>query len=489
MSPPALSPIDRAFFLLETDERPMNVGVLTIVAPPVAARGKPSDALVRRMLRCPVGSPFDYRLTPGWWPRLERLDHVDPAEHLHRHELPDRSDLQALFARICDIHPRRLDRARPLWEMHVFDGLPRGRVALYFKTHHGLLDGLGFLQVIRRAVASRPGRSTPQALWRGLPEAPGGPSTSPVGSPGTLLGTSLATAGRASATARDITRLMWHVVRRDLGLGTGLVAPFRSTPDVLRAAPSPNRVMGHCVLPLAQVRSIAAAGEAKVNDVVLATLDLALHRYLRERGARPGRPLIADMPVALHDRAGAGNRITILQVPLGRPDGTPAQRLADIVRETRTIKDEIRTLSPDALFYYSIFQHSLASVIETLDLGELPMLANAVISNPTGLDGPVYFNGLPVELALPVSVVAHHQVLNVTVSNFGADLNVTFIALREAVPDVQSLADGTVRALQELQQAVAPRPARPRRRRQRPPRPVTRARREAAARPSQPTLH
>ena len=246
--------------------------------------------------------------------------------------------------------------------------------------------------------------------------------------------------------------------------------------------------MGHCVLPLAKVRSIAAAGEAKVNDVVLATLDLALHRYLRERGTRPIRPLVADMPVALHDRAGAGNRITILQVPLGRPDGTPAQRLADIVRETRTIKNEVRTLSPDALFYYSILQHSLASVIETLDLGELPMLANAVISNPTGLDAPVYFNGLPVELALPVSVVAHHQVLNVTVSNFGADLNVTFIALREAVPDVQLLAEGTVHALQELQQAVVPVAARPRRRR-RPLRPVTRARRETAAGPAQPTLH
>ena len=486
MSPPGLSPIDRAFFLLETDERPMNVGVLTIVAPRPARRGRPSDALVRRMLRCPVGPPFDYRLTSGWWPCLERLDHVDPAEHLHRHELPDRSDLQALFARICDIHSRRLDRARPLWEMHVFDGLPHGRVALYFKTHHGLLDGLGFLQVIRRTVDSRPGGRTPQALWRGLPVTSSGRSTTPAASPRDLLGSSLLAALRATATVRDMTRLAWHVARRDFGLGSGLAVPFRSTPDVLRAAPSPRRVLGHCVLPLARIRAVAAAGDAKVNDVVLATLDLALSQYLRERGTRPNRPLVADMPVALHDRAGAGNRITILQVPLGRPDGTPAQRLADVVRETRIVKDEIRTLSPDALFYYSILEHSLASMIETLDLGEVPMLANAVISNPAGLEGPVYFNGLPVELALPVSVVAHHQVLNVTVSNFGDDLNVTFIALREAVPDLQLLADGTVRALRELEQAVQPRPAASRRRR-RTPRTVTPSTR--AARPEQRTLH
>jgi diacylglycerol O-acyltransferase len=487
MVPPTLSSIDRAFFLLETPERPMNVGLLTIVAPPTVRRGKPSDALVRRMLRCPVGPPFDCRLAPGWWPRLERLDHVDPAEHLHRHELPDRSDLQALFARICEIHPRLLDRARPLWEMHVFDGLPRGRIALYFKTHHGLIDGLGFLQVIRRTVGSRPGGRTPQALWRGLPETSSGKRAAPAASPSEPLATTLANAWRAAAMARDMTRLAWHVARRDLGLGPGLAVPFRSTPDVLRAPPSPYRVMGHCTLPLARLRAIATAGDAKINDVVLATLDLAMNRYLRARGLRPRRPLVADMPVALHDGAGGGNRITILQVPMGRRDATPAERLADIVRETRVVKDEVRALSPDALFCYSILEHSLASAIETLDLGELPMLANAVISNPAGLEGPVYFNGVPVELALPVSVVAHHQVLNVTVTNFGDDLNVTFIALREAVPDVQALADDTVRALHELERAVVP--VR-RHRRARRPHAVARPRRPTAAGALQPpTLH
>ena len=81
-----------------------------------------------------------------------------------------------------------------------------------------------------------------------------------------------------------MTRLVWHVARRDLGLGSGLAVPFRSTPDVLRAAPSPNRVMGHCVLPLAQVRSIATAGDAKVNDVVLAAVAGGAHALLESRG-------------------------------------------------------------------------------------------------------------------------------------------------------------------------------------------------------------
>jgi diacylglycerol O-acyltransferase / wax synthase len=475
---PRMSPMDRAFFLLETEQRPMNVGVLTIVAPKPTRRGTPADALVQRMLRCPVGPPFNYRLAPGPWPRLERLRSVDPADHLYRHELAPASDLHVLFARVCEIHTRRLDRARPLWELHVFDGLAHGRIGLYFKLHHGLIDGLGLLKVIRTTIASRPGGRTPQAIWRGLPdsfgEKPAAPAPSRPATPVELLGA----ARHARRTANDMVRLVWN-------LGRGMSTPFVSTPDVLKAPPSPNRVLGHCTLPLSRVRAVARASGAKVNDVVLATLDVALSGYLEERGLRAEKPLVADMPVALHDDGGAGNRISILQVPLGRPGGRPAERLADVVRETRTVKEAVRTLAPDALFLYSILTHAVASAIETLNLGELPMLANAVISNPTGLEGDAYFNGLPVELALPISVVAHHQVLNVTVSNYGTDLNVTFIAVREAVPDVQHLADATARALVELEQSVTRAVTRAATRRRR----SARASPARKSRPNRPTLH
>ncbi len=67
------------------------------------------------------------------------------------------------------------------------------------------------------------------------------------------------------------------------------------------------------------MKAIARAGDAKVNDVLLAALDVALNRYLEERGTVPAKPLVADMPIALHDDGESGNRITILQVPLGRP--------------------------------------------------------------------------------------------------------------------------------------------------------------------------
>jgi len=189
-------------------------------------------------------------------------------------------------------------------------------------------------------------------------------------------------------------------------------------------------------------------------------------RYLAERGTPPRQSLVADIPVALDDHGGTGNRITILQVrwPAGRRS---RERLQDIVRETRELKGEVHAISGNALMLYSIVEHSVASLIESLNLRPLPMLANTVVSNPAGLNERVYFNGAPVELALPVSVVGHHQVLNVTITTYVDQLDVTFIALRDSDTRPARLADYTVTALDDLKRDLARR-----RRRVRPPNPA-----------------
>jgi len=449
---PRLSAVDQAFFLLETHDRPMSIGALIVLAPPAGASRGFADRVVRTMLECPVGPPFSYRLAPATVPGLYQLVEdpaMDPARQLHRHKLPRGTDLQGLFARLCTVHVKLLRRDAPLWEQHVYTGLPGGRVALYFKTHHGLIDGIGFLHALNTMVTDSPSEHRPRAIWEGLRhyEPPAGEARHD--------GTLLQSLEEARRTANDMLRLLWRQGLRDLGMAGGLAAPFVSTPDVLKAAPSPHRVMAHCALPLAQVRAMARAGHAKINDVMLTLIDMAMHRYLAGRNTRLDRPLVADIPVALADHGGTGNRITILQAPLGRPGVSPAERLADVVHETSMVKQEMRELSGSALTLYSIVQHSLASTIESLGLSELPMLANAVVSNPAGFERRVYFNGAEVELALPVSVVAHHQVLNITVTTYVDQLHVTFIALREAIPDLPKLAQFTAEAAAELEADLA----------------------------------
>jgi WS/DGAT/MGAT family acyltransferase len=456
----------------------MNVGALVVLRPPARACHGFADRLIKQMLQRPVGPPFSFRLKPGLIRPLLSLEddaRMDPAPQVHRHALRRGGDLKELFRRVCRIHVQLLPRDEPMWQMHVFTGLPGGRVALYFKTHHGLIDGIGFIRIVTSLVSTSPSPGKPRAMWEGMLAVPppSGARPAAAGGPADLL----RAADEARRTTTDMLRLVWHAGMRGLGLGHGLALPFVATPNVLKTPPTSNRVLAHCSVSLPRVRAIAQRGEAKINDVMLAALDVAMNRYLADRGSAPEHPLVADVPVALHDDGGTGNRITILQVPLGRPGAGPAERLRQIVQETQEMKQEVRALSGGSLMLYSILEHSLASTIESLRLGELPMLANLVVSNPAGLDRRVYLNGAEVELALPVSVVAHHQILNVTVTTYMDDLHVTFIALREAIPDLDKLATYTAEAIGAIEADLAPAPGRRAKSRRKPARPRGSARR------------
>ncbi|MCJ7451179.1 MAG: WS/DGAT domain-containing protein [Steroidobacteraceae bacterium] len=463
----SLSPIDQAFFLLETPERPMNVGVLFVLPSTGSTPVRFADHLVSRMLECPVGPPFNARLRPGPFRpllSLETDEEMDASRQVHRHRLPRGSDLDRLFRTICAIHVRLLPREEPLWQMHVFTGLPEGRVALYFKTHHGLIDGIGFIRVVTGMVTTSKAAGEPRAIWEGLRAGPTAKSArrSVAASGDAISVEGLFGLAREAGTALgDLARIVYSQSQRSLGRGHGLAVPFIRTPNVLRTAPSPHRVLAHCTFPLARARAIARRGKGKINDVMLAAVDVALSRYLEERGTPPDAPLVADIPVALVDHGGAGNRITILQVPMGKPGSAAKDRLDEIIRETREMKLQVRAVSASSLALYSILGHTAASTFESLGLEQSPLLANVVISNPAGLDRRVYFNGAPVELALPISVVGHQQVLNVTVTTYVGQLHVTLMAQREAIPDVRKLAGYVGEAVDRLY-AELPAPGRAR---------------------------
>ena len=101
-----MSPMDQAFFLLETEQRPMNIGVLVVLAPPSGcARAFRRSTSSQAMLQCPVGPPFNYRLPTSPrardWPALVDDAGVDPPNRCSVTSCRRGSDLQALFERIC----------------------------------------------------------------------------------------------------------------------------------------------------------------------------------------------------------------------------------------------------------------------------------------------------------------------------------------------------------------------------------------------------
>ena len=94
---------------------------------------------------------------------------LQAAEHVHRITLKGRTGMQALFDKVCALHEVRLDRSRPLWELYVIDGLEDGRVALYGRVHHGIIDGRTFVKLLTHWVSSSPTERAVRAMWEGVP--------------------------------------------------------------------------------------------------------------------------------------------------------------------------------------------------------------------------------------------------------------------------------------------------------------------------------
>jgi len=452
----ALSVPDLAMFLLETPQRPYNVGTLIVLDPPERSRGSFADELFARMLERPAGPPFNYRLpTPLLGvPTLEEVDHFDLATPVHRVTLNEPGTLQQLFDRVCTIHQKQLDRSRPIWQFYVIDGLEGGRVALYGKIHHGLIDGRTFVQVISTWLATSPHETPVRAMWEGVPRRAraGAAQASAIDRMRQALGQAAATA----VTAASLCRMLVEQALCTLGVGSDntLMFPFTGIPEALKGPSSTKRSFAYCSLPLAEMKSLRKAHGAKLNDLILVTLDIGLERYLRHLGIRPDKPLVTAMPVALTGASG-GNQIAILQFPLGEPGRSAAERLEQIQRHTATVKDVVERESSDTVMLLTTLVHGIPALLEQLGMDGGISISNFIVSNPFGLMEKRFLMGAEVELALPVSVVNAGQMLNVTAVTLDDRLQLGFLAIPGGVPKVHELARFTRDAFDELKDALS----------------------------------
>src|SRR3954453_17025428 len=134
-----LSGLDSAFLYLETPTNHLHMAWAAVLdtraAPRAASAGALSELIRARLAKLPalrkrLADPRLGYTQPDW------LDvEVDPLDHCFVHRSDD------LEAVVSDVLGRPLDRRRPLWELHVVEGLPGGRTGMIMKVHHALLDG------------------------------------------------------------------------------------------------------------------------------------------------------------------------------------------------------------------------------------------------------------------------------------------------------------------------------------------------------------
>ena len=141
-----LSLLDLGFFIAETEASPKHVGGLLIFKRPAKssaafAKNLYEEYLTATAVKPPFNRTIDFSFNP--MPSWEDAAQVDLSQHVFFHKLPKgQNDRKALYDFVARLHMPMLDRSRPLWAVHVIDGLDDGRFALYQKMHHAYADGV-----------------------------------------------------------------------------------------------------------------------------------------------------------------------------------------------------------------------------------------------------------------------------------------------------------------------------------------------------------
>ncbi len=95
-----------------------------------------------------------------------RPDEQFDIEHHVRHSaLPAPGRYRELFELCSRLHSTRLAWERPLWESHVIEGLADGKVALYTKIHHALVDGISAMRLMQSVLTTDPDERGMLAPW------------------------------------------------------------------------------------------------------------------------------------------------------------------------------------------------------------------------------------------------------------------------------------------------------------------------------------
>ncbi|MDP2370369.1 WS/DGAT/MGAT family O-acyltransferase [Rhodoferax sp.] len=451
----ALSPTDSAFLWLETRSQPMHVAGLNIYTPP-----KGEDQHVHRFLTAwrkhvSAHPPFNLRpvLKLGLW-YWEEDQEFELDYHLRHVALPQPGRIRELLAMVSNLHGNLLDRNRPLWEAHVIEGLPGGRFATYIKMHHALIDGISGARLMARSMSTDPCESMPP-VWaqpaarrRKVEQNAAGSTTEK------LLGALSAATRVGSQVLPGIGAGLWDMLQ-GLQADTTMARAFQAPPTPFNVEISGSRRFAAQSYSLTRLKTLGAAAGATINDVTLAICAGALRQYLITHDKLPKAPLVAMVPVSLHDETtDGGNQVSLLLASLCTHIADPAKRLQGIVESTKAAKERLASMPRlQKLAHGMTTIAPLGPSMLTGSARKYPVF-NVVISNVPGPKETLYLNGARLDEVYPVSIPTHYLALNITISGYGDHLGFGFIACRRSVPSLQRLLDYTDASIQELEAAL-----------------------------------
>ncbi len=444
--PSLVSPTDGAFLLPETRDQPMHVGSLQLFSPPPGSDVHDlSEIYLAALGTAEIAPLFRKRLTRGvttlgQWAWEEDAG-IDLEHHVRHSSLPKPGRMRELLALCSRLHSTLLDRQRPLWEMHLIEGLEDGRFAVYTKIHHALLDGVSGLRLLERSLSTDPdARDTPMP-FAARPDKRRRKGISANG----LVSGGLHAAIDAVTLGPKVLGLVEQGLRHE-----GAVLPGQAPRSILNVPITGSRRFAGDAWELDRVRTVAKKAEATINDVVLAMSAGALRDYLIGLDALPDDSLVAMTPVSLRtDDSAEGNAVGAILCSLGTHLDDAEARLLHVRDSTRHAKASLKGLSQ--LQVTAISAGLMSPLVLNTVFGVPPVRK----SNVPGPRKPLYWNGARLDGMYPLSIPTAGQALNITCTSYDTQLQFGLTGCRRTLPHLQSMLVGLDAALTGLEKAFA----------------------------------
>ncbi|MGA3018847.1 MAG: wax ester/triacylglycerol synthase family O-acyltransferase [Bryobacteraceae bacterium] len=490
-----MSGIDAAFLYLERKEIPLNIACVAVFDGPIPFREFVANIdskldLIPRYRQLAVPPPFNLGY-PTW--------EYDPNFHIRHHIFRVRLDapggeaeLEALAGRLLS---QVLDRGKPLWEVHIVEGLKDGRGALIARIHHALADGVAGAALLRIMLDPTPEgshairkprtrRAAPPRAEHTLAEQVGGAIQSALEN---VVAAEAGLLGLAEGLLSDRGK---NALQSLAALLPELLKPPERFP--FNKPCSGDRKFCWAEVDFSEVQAIRAALGGKVNDCILSVVVRAIARYIRLHGEKvKGRFLRVVCPVNLRgDEQGEslGNRITFLPVVLPLDVRNPVEMLHAVATRMEIMKSvraaELIAIAASCLGAAPAPMQEL--FWRGIPLVPLPLpLLNVICTNVAGSPSALYTVGRRLVASYPAVPTGYELGVGVAVQSYDGKLFFGLTADAHVAPDIARLRDYIRVCFEELSKAARVKSAPPRATTPRAARPRP-AKRTKPAKPAQP---
>ncbi|MEM1114625.1 MAG: wax ester/triacylglycerol synthase family O-acyltransferase [Pseudomonadota bacterium] len=461
---------DAGFLLAEKRETPMHVGGVNLFTLPEGAQEHEFLADLADVLRN-IGEyrkPFGefVRTTPSgfFW---EEDDKIDLDYHVRHSALPKPGRYRELFSLASRLHSVLLDRNRPLWEIHLIEGLQNRQFALYNKIHHAAIDGVGAMHMARGGYsedATEHVAFSPLSLdaYQRYKAIKYGDKAKPAVASREESRNVVEALKQSFDSSVHLATALSRFGGAFLGRSGNLAVPWHNVPrtSINTKVTGARRFVAQS-WEFERVRAVCKALDGTLNDIVLAMCAGALRRYLQARNELPQYSLKAMAPVSLREEGDldSANAVGFITADLATGVADPEKRLRAIQKSMRAGKALLSDMSSREAAIFMQLTQLPAVVSSVLGMAAKYPAFSTVISNVPGPRERLYWNGARLDGMYPASIVFDGFAMNITLVSYHDQLDFGIVACRRSLPNIQRSIDFLEEALQELEEVAGLRTA------------------------------